>query len=148
MKHRLSRAFTLVEVVITMALVIISTVFAITVSVYSTSQANRMNQEFRASNFAADVLSCYRIARQQDTIDAQSEEFETYLRFYTDYTAIDIRSDEYDNFYYSFELDNLFVDASIYYTTGVFNINIARSAEGKPFYSFSYNTELNMVIGG
>lgn len=145
---KISKAFTLVEVVITMALVIISTIFAISVSVYCTAQANRMHQQFRASNFATDILNCYITARNEPGIAGQSEAFLRYLRFYTDFAAIGVQSDEYQNYDYSFALDELIVNASIYYTTGVFSVRVSRGESDSPFYSFAYNTELNIVLEG
>ena len=142
-----NRGFTLAEAMVTMALVIISALFAVSVSMYCTACTERTYVQFQASNLSADVLNCFILARSQtDELSRQQSEFTKYLYYYNDHSDMTIQTDEYMTADYSFNHLSLRARVQAQFSTGIIYVFAYTGNAEKPIYSFGYNTKLNMQL--
>lgn len=67
MKKLSNRGITIVEVVISMAIISIISSVAVTIAISSIKTSNKNTIEFNASNVSADIISLYRASDTKDT---------------------------------------------------------------------------------
>ena len=97
-KRKASKGISLVELIVAMAVIVIVSVAALSISLSSTVMTNKAQNSFNASNKAEDLLNCFIYADDY-------AEFENILDYYADGYTADETHGTYRINYGSFDLE-------------------------------------------
>lgn len=142
------KGFTVAEAVVSIALIIMGTVMAITISYYCSSRTENAYMQYQAYNAAYDVINCYKEARNDYPNDLVKQEtrFRNYLYYYNSNTELDVAVAD-GSYVYDFGSGSVKVKATVFYGQSEIVVLCYGGNSGREIYSIGYNVENNMEIG-
>lgn len=139
------KGFTVAEAVVSIALIIMGTVMAITISYYCSARTESAYMQFQAYNAVYDVINCYKEARNDypDEFSKQETRFRNFIYFYNAYTELTVSSDE-GVYEYAFGSGNVRVKSTVNYAKAEIIVICYGETSGRELCSVGYDVEKNM----
>ncbi|MCD7729362.1 MAG: hypothetical protein LUI60_05550 [Clostridia bacterium] len=132
MKKRKNKGFSLAEGAIALTVITIISASVTVLCMLSAKYTPKLYARFQASNIAADVVTCFKLACEETD---QKSSFDSYLEFYVgNYTVA-------DNGYYTYEftMDSVSAEVTADFTQEEVTIKTYLGTQDSVLYSYGYS---------